>query len=230
MSQTRKLYASHFVEQLAALRFDNVFNPYADACPDCDDGDAATTRRRNMELVLEAALLKGVESIWIARDLGYRGGRRTGLALTDEVHLSWHSALLGTPPLARATKGPAVAERTAKTVWQMLRAIDRPIFLWNVFPLHPHEPDDPMSNRCHTRPERDACRPLLVWLLDALRPRNIVAIGRDAHGALEDLGVSAKPVRHPSFGGKAEFIGGLAALYSLSAADIDASSQPRLFQ
>lgn len=228
MSRTKKPRASQFVEQLAVLRFDNVFNPYADACPDCDDGNAAATRRRNMELVLEAALLKRVESIWIARDLGYRGGRRTGLALTDEVHLSWHSALFGTPPLARATKGPAVAERTAKTVWQMLRAINRPIFLWNVFPLHPHEPDDPMSNRCHTRPERDACRPLLVWLLDALQPRNIVAIGRDAHGALEDLGVSAMPVRHPSYGGQAEFIGGLATLYGLSAADIASSSPPHL--
>jgi len=29
----------------------------------------------------------GSNTIWMGRDLGYRGGRRTGLALTDEAHL-----------------------------------------------------------------------------------------------------------------------------------------------
>ena len=48
-------------------------------------------------------------------------------------------------------------ERTANVIWRMLMRIDEPIFLWNVFPLHPHEPDDPMSNRRHTAKERDAC-------------------------------------------------------------------------
>lgn len=230
MSRTVKPQAQPFIKQLAALRFDNVFNPYADACPDCDDRDAVATRRSNLALVLEAALVKGVDSIWIARDLGYRGGRRTGLALTDDVHLSSHAELLGTPPLARATKGPAVAERTATVVWQMLRVIDRPIFLWNVFPFHPHEPEDPMSNRCHTRAEGNACRPLLAWLLEALRPKNIVAIGQDAHKALTDMGVNATPVRHPSYGGQTEFTHGLAALYGLSVSDANKSSQLRLFQ
>ena len=116
-------------------------------------------------LVLEAALSSGVDSFWIARDLGYRGGRRTGLALTDEVHLAAHGGLYGDLPLAR---GPAVAERTASTIWQVLRSLDRPVFLWNVFPFHPHEHRDAMSNRCHTRAERLACRPLLIWLLEAL--------------------------------------------------------------
>ncbi|WP_439952990.1 hypothetical protein, partial [Escherichia coli] len=85
----------------------------------------------------EAALAGGVDSIWIARDLGYRGGRRTGLALTDEAHLSAHAGLYGQLPLARATRGPAMTERTATVIWQVLRDLRRPIFLWNVFPLHP---------------------------------------------------------------------------------------------
>lgn len=221
--------ARSFTDQLAALRFANVFNPYAEACPDCDNGNAASIRRRNLELVLQAALIRGVESIWIARDLGYRGGRRTGLAMTDEIHLASHAALLGTPPLARATKGPAVAERTASVVWQILRAIDRPIFLWNVFPLHPHEPEEPMSNRCHTRPERNACQPLLAWLVEALRPKHIVAIGRDAHAALDDLGMCAIHVRHPSYGGQADFTSGLARIYGLKACDVGNSLQRHLF-
>ncbi|GER07168.1 uracil-DNA glycosylase [Iodidimonas muriae] len=218
-----------FLEHLSSLRFNNAFNPYADTCPDCDEGDAPATRRRNLELVLEAALSKGVDSIWIARDLGYRGGRRTGLALTDEVHLSFHAALFGTPPLLRATKGPALAERTATVVWRMLRVIERPIFLWNVFPLHPHEPGDPMSNRSHTRSEREACQPLLAWLLEKLKPNNIVAIGRDAHGALQSMGVKATAVRHPSYGGQAEFISGLTTIYDLNSRSGNGLPQLPLF-
>lgn len=196
---------STFIESLAALRFEHAFNPYADACPDQDGDNAPAIRRTNLALVLEAALAMGTDSVWIARDLGYRGGRRTGLALTDEVHLSAHSKLYGSLPLARATRGPVVAERTATVIWQVLRSVNRPVFLWNVFPLHPHAAGDPFSNRCHTRSEREACRPILVWLLEALRPKTVFAIGRDAQSALQDLRVSAEPVRHPSYGGHREF-------------------------
>ena len=154
--------------------------------------------------------------MWIARDLGYRGGRRTGLALTDEVHLAAHGNLYGALPLARATRGPAMGERTAAVMWQVLTNLKRPIFLWNVFPLHPHERDDPMSNRCHTRAERQACRPLLIWLLETLNPRSVIAIGRDAQAALADLDVAADKVRHPSYGGQTEFIAGAYAHYGLT--------------
>jgi hypothetical protein len=208
--------ASRFLNELAALRFDNVFNPYSDSCPEHDVVDAARIRRHNLERVLTAAILGGVDSMWVARDLGYRGGRRTGLALTDDIHLSWHAALLATPPLVRATKGPAVAERTATIVWRALRSISRPIFLWNVFPLHPHGPLDPMSNRCHSRVERTTCRPLLLWLLEALKPKRVVAIGGDAQAALADFGVRTVSVRHPSYGGQREFLAGIAEHYGVS--------------
>lgn len=208
-----------FVNRVAELSFDSTFNPYAEACAEHDGADAPAIRRRNLSLVLDAAISHGVDSLWIARDLGYRG-RRTGLALTDEVHLGAHASLFGTPPLTRATRGPAVAERTATIIWQVLKHLDQPIFLWNVFPLHPHERGDPMSNRCHTRSERQACRPLLMRLLDMLQPKTIVAIGRDAQIALADLGVDANKVRHPSYGGQAEFIAGTCDLYGLPARSV----------
>lgn len=211
--------AEEFVELVAALRFDDTFNPYSDLCSDFDRPDAARIRRHNLIMVLDAAIDRGVDSIWVARDLGYRGGRRTGLALTDEVHLSAHADLLGTPPLARSTNGPAMAERTATVIWQMLIAIRQPVFLWNVFPLHPHEAGEPMSNRCHTRGERLACRHIMVGLIHLLSPSRVLAIGRDAQLALEDLGVTAEKVRHPSYGGQSEFIAGVSTHYGLDASD-----------
>lgn len=216
--------AEEFVELVAALRFDDAFNPYSDLCSDFDRPDAARIRRHNLIMVLEAAIDRGVDSIWVARDLGYRGGRRTGLALTDEVHLSAHADLLGTAPLARSTNGPVMAERTATVIWQMLIAIRQPVFLWNVFPLHPHAAGDPMSNRCHTRGERLACRHVMVGLIHLLSPSRVLAIGRDAQLALEDLGVTAEKVRHPSYGGQAEFIAGVSTHYGLDAADTQGTS------
>lgn len=211
--------AEEFVDLVAALRFEDAFNPYSDLCSDFDRRDAAHIRRHNLVLVLNAAMDRGVDSIWVARDLGYRGGRRTGLAMTDEAHLDAHADLLGTPPLARSTNGPVMAERTATVIWQMLNAIGQPVFLWNVFPLHPHAAGDPMSNRCHKRSERMACRHIMVGLIHLLSPSRVLAIGRDAQLALDDLGVTAEKVRHPSYGGQAEFVAGVSTHYRLDAAD-----------
>jgi hypothetical protein len=202
-----------FVECIALLKFDAVFNPYAEVCDRYDRANAPAIRRRNLKTVLAAAMNCGVDSMWIARDLGYRGGRRTGLALTDDIHLAAHADLFGSAPLVRATKGSPVAERTATVIWTALKDLQRPVFLWNVFPLHAHEPRDPMSNRCHSRQERQACRPLLIWLLHTLRPKSVIAIGRDAHLALSDLGIPAWPVRHPSYGGQSEFEIGIRRIY-----------------
>lgn len=214
--------SSRFVKELASLHFKDAFNPYSDGCNEFDCVDAPRIRRTNLQLVLDAAIKGSVDSLWIARDLGYRGGRRTGLALTDEAHLLDHSRLYGGLALKRATRGPIVAERTAKVIWHSLKQINRPVFLWNVFPLHPHGPDDPMSNRCHTRAEREACRPLLAWLIANLHPKIVVAIGRDAELALADMGIVASQVRHPSYGGQTEFMEGICSLYDLPSSNYDA--------
>jgi hypothetical protein len=209
--------AQDFVRLVAGLKFDHSFNPYSDTCPEIDRPEAALSRRHNLQAVVEAALKNKVRSIWIARDLGYRGGRRTGLALTDEVHLAHHARLLGTGPLSKSTHGHPIAERTATVIWQMLLKIKEPIFLWNIFPLHPHNPGDPMSNRCHTKSERISSRHVLDRLMELLKPDFVLAIGRDSQAALGELGIDARTVRHPSYGGQTEFIQGVSLQYGIDA-------------
>ena len=110
---------------------------------------------------------------------------------------------------------------------RVLGTIGVPAVLWNVFPLHPHGPDDPFSNRCHTRAEREATAPLLHGLIALVRPKQIVAIGRDAQLALTGLDVPIVPVRHPSYGGQSDFIAGLYNLYGArEAPDMDNLSLP----
>lgn len=204
-----------FAAALSEMRLPSVFNPYSDCCPVYDRPDAARLRKRNLERFLDAALEARVDTIWIARDLGYRGGRRTGVPLTDEINLDRAGSLLGGVTLNRATRGPIVAERTAAIVWSVLARIGVPAVLWNIFPLHPHEAEDPFSNRCHTRKERDIAWPILVALIEMIRPRRIVAIGRDAGMALSDIDIPVQMVRHPSYGGQAAFMAGLYEIYGL---------------
>ena len=212
--------AQDFIDGLSDLDFPDVFNPYRDTCGACDLPDAADIRRDNLAAVLDAALSHGVSAIWIGRDLGFRGGRRTGLALTDERHLAACAEMIGSRKLRRATHGAEIREATATAVWTALAGARPPVFLWpvflwNVFPLHPHEEGKPLSNRRHRQAEADAGRPHLAWLVDRLAPPRIVAIGRDAHLALARLGINAAAVRHPSYGGKAIFLASVGALTAL---------------
>ena len=208
-----------FVDSLRDLRFENVFNPYADRCDIHDVNDAPARRTKALLELLEAAVQAEVDALWIGRDLGHRGGRRTGLALTDDVHLTIHATRWNVS-IERATTGSMVAERTAAVIWSLLALVPAPVFLWNVFPLHPHEPNDPFTNRAHRPHERAAGGALLAELIAMLRPRRIVAIGNDAAKAVAKTpaNIEVHQVRHPSYGGQPEFISQIQHLYDLKRA------------
>ena len=198
---------SRFLDALANSELPNVFNPYKDRCDECDKADAPENRLAVLERLIFRAAREPVDAIWIARDLGYRGGRRTGLALTDDFHYSAHLARWSLAPPFHLNGDDLVKERTATIVWDELTQIEASVFLWNVFPFHPHEPDNSFSNRPHTRSERCVGLGLLSLLLEILRPSRIVAVGRDAQEAVGGLcNVNqVDSVRHPSYGGAAIF-------------------------
>jgi hypothetical protein len=210
---------SLFVHSLRRIHLDDTFNPYADTCPVHDRAGAPRARSKLLLTMLQAAIEIHVDSIWIGRDLGYRGGRRTGLALTDDVHMEAHGARWGIAA-ARPTKGEAVAERTAAVIWRVLGQIETPVFLWNVFPLHPHEHGDQFTNRSHNSREARVGEELLFELVLLLKPRRLIAIGNDAAHATRRLagGRDVVQVRHPSYGGQTEFIGQMCKLYGLNGA------------
>jgi hypothetical protein len=207
--------AEAFMADLAQVRLAAVFNPYADRCAAYDTSTSAEQRRDNLCAVLRAAWARPNGIMWVARDLGHRGGRRTGLPLTDEVHLGDFSAAWGGLPIRKATAGPPIAERTAAVIWATLRRMPEPVFLWNLFPLHPHPASDPLGNRAHTAAERKVGKVFLSQLLLALRPRIVIAIGGDAAAALADMEVPHVRVRHPSYGGHRDFCTGIAAAHGL---------------
>jgi hypothetical protein len=201
------------VERLSNIELPNVFNPYRHVCIHSDLPNAPLIRRRNLIVYLER-MTASSPHIWFGRDLGHRGGRRTGLALTDEAHLTAFGRVYQVP-VCRATSGPAMAERTSTVIWQLLERLPQPPFLWNVFPFHPHLPNDGLSNRRHTRAERKEGLHLLDAILALLHPSGIVALGADAHEMARAVGLKARRVRHPSFGGHLEFMHQMNNIYSL---------------
>ena len=115
---------------------------------------------------------------------GYRGARVSGVPFTSERQLT----------------GRGLAEASATIVHRVLRelGIEHDVLLWNVVPTHPGTAS---SNRTPTRSEIDASRPFLDALVGG---RTVIAVGRVAAATTD-----APYVRHPSYGGAAEFATGL---------------------
>ena len=207
---------AHFVKMLKELKFKDTFNPYSNRCAVYDLDDAPKHRSQTLLTMLEKATKQDIDSIWIGRDLGYRGGRRTGLALTDDAHICKHAERWELS-IQRSTKGEVVAERTAAIIWSVLSQIEVSVFLWNVFPLHPHEPDNPFSNRSHNSLERRIGEEFLSQLILLLKPCRLVAVGNDAARTAHRLSNQLRviQVRHPSYGGRTQFLAQMHELYDL---------------
>ena len=207
---------THFIEMLKELKFKDTFNPYSDQCHIHDMHDAPRRRSQALQHILEMATKREIDSLWIGRDLGYRGGRRTGLALTDDMHISLHAKRWGVS-IERPTKGESIAERSATIIWSVLSQIEAHVFLWNVFPLHPHESENPFSNRSHNSQERKTGEELLTELIRLLKPRRLVAIGNDATQTAHRLADRQEviQIRHPSYGGQTQFLAQMCNLYNL---------------
>ena len=207
---------TQFIRDLKELKCDNAFNPYSDYCDEYDLEDAPNIRLTALWAMLNVAQEREIDSLWIGRDLGYRGGRRTGLALTDDRHIGKHAERWEIK-IERATRGDVIVERTASVIWYVLSRLEGiNIFLWNVFPLHPHEPDSPFSNRAHDASERDTGLSILEQLIGVLKPKRLIAIGNDAEQAINRVrnGHEVVKVRHPSYGGQSQFINGITDLYA----------------
>lgn len=205
-----------FVQQLADVSLPNVFNPYRDTCDVHDHANSAAIRRANLAKLLAAVVTRDDVTVWIGRDLGYRGGRRTGIALTDEFHMDVLQQTFGIAGLIRATTSEVpLQERTATAIWKLIQRIETPILLWNAFPFHPHIAGKPFSNRRHTAREFKDCADILISLLDWVKPRVVIALGADAAMRMNRIGLTCQPVRHPSYGGETDFAAAIKQIYQL---------------
>lgn len=197
------------VAELEALpTTEDLFNPYT---PPANPG--AVIRRENLTRYLAELQPFEPEIMLVAEAPGYRGCRLSGVPVTSERILlrgveKW--GLFGAGYRATSGQPGGVSEMTATILWNALvEHVDRPPLIWNTVPLHPHRPGEPQSNRTPRVPELRLGQPFIEAAMRLFPIRMVLAVGRKAERALTELGIAHFPLRHPSQGGKADFVAGL---------------------
>lgn len=200
-----------FVERLAVSPAGpNSVNPF-----DHTDSDN-TIRRRNLALYFEQLADHQPATLLLGEAPSYRGMRITGLPFTNTTILQRgipQFGMLGSANGYAVPDAPRVAaEPTATVMWNALVELDFLPVLWSAYPLHPHRPGNPLSNR--TPSVREAREWAWSWqaLMDVFSIRSVVAVGNVAHDITLESGRSVPRVRHPAHGGREKFTLGLREL------------------
>ena len=179
-----------------------VFNPYRQK-----------RLRENLYHSLSALQTLGRPPVMLVGEaLGFKGGKLTGLPFSS-------ARLLRDPPPHPFLQQLAPqldirhddTENTAQMVWAYLTQANVTPLCWNAFPFHPHPIDNPSGNRAPRKPEITEGITHLRALHDLFEPYHIVGVGRAgtlcAQTAFPNHPVTR--VRHPSYGGKSEFVAGM---------------------
>lgn len=180
------------------------FNQFREMGPD-DAPDAPAIRLANLRHYLAERAQADVLAIGEAA--GYQGMRWSGIAFTSEFDLlRW-----GDPYRRSSRRSRPWKEPSGTIVHGVLDEVgaERRVTLWNTVPTHPFLSDQPLSNRRPTRVEVAAGLPFAERLIDIVRPRLVVGIGRIA---ADTLGSRAVYVRHPAQSGATAFRAGMRAL------------------
>jgi hypothetical protein len=193
----------HLLADLARLRIGSTFNQYAQAGPD-DLPDAPAIRLENLRAYL--AERAGAEIVCLGEAGGYQGMRWSGIAFTSERDLiRWG------PPYRPTCAARTWSEPSGTIVHRVLEELgaERRVILWNTVPTHPHRPGEPLSNRRPAAAEVEAGAPLAMRLVELVRPRTVVAVGRIAESVLPP---GTRYVRHPANAGGPAFREGMRSI------------------
>lgn len=198
-------------EQLLVYRGPGVFNQYRDRDPELGRPDAPAIRRANLRRYLET--FAGAAYVLMGEAAGYAGCRFSGIPFTGEAQLLGPDALPWAAAVGewqQSSLNDPWRERSAQIVWPALGE-RRDCVLWNAFPWHPFK-DDPLSNRRPRKRELRQATGVLRCFLSLFPQAEVYAIGRVSQNLLQEVGIQATYIRHPSYGGKRAFTAGVDAL------------------
>lgn len=184
-----------------------VFNPYRDE-----------TKLENLKRYIELAFEQsGPRVLLVGEAYGFKGGRLTGIPfssgkLFDEVD---HPFLRQLKPKIELNPDTLTAENTASIVWRYLCSQNTVPLFWNSFPYHPHPSRIQKKNRAPLKAEIEEGLELLQMLMDVYQPDAIAGLGRKGTDCLQKAfpDQDIRYIRHPSYGGKSDFIDGMNRLF-----------------
>jgi uracil-DNA glycosylase len=165
----------------------------------------------NLRLYLKLCKRKGIETLLVGEAPGYAGCAITGIPFTSCRVLGRTDIKFFDPIRSDLFVENRTPERTATMVWYCLEEIGIVPVFWNAFPFHPHKSGNRKSNRGLTDEEVDEGGKYLNKIVGFLRPKVKVGIGHKGEHILKTLcpNEAIQYVRHPSNGGRPEFLKGM---------------------
>ncbi|MBN1965933.1 MAG: uracil-DNA glycosylase [Anaerolineae bacterium] len=203
-----------FIEKLAAVEVEpDAFNLYAHG------SDANAIRRANLSRFFAQVAEIGPRYMLIGEAPGYQGCRLTGIPFTSEylmlngVNVNGQGFFGADAGYRKTDEFERVRKEPSGTIlWETVAEIGFVPVIWASFPFHPHKPGKPWSNRAPRTREREVGQPFLEEIMALFPVEIIVAVGNKADDSLTRLGIAHEQVRHPSQGGKNDFVAGMRAI------------------
>ncbi|MGB0283369.1 MAG: uracil-DNA glycosylase [Neptuniibacter sp.] len=183
-----------------------VFNPYRDEIK-------LNNLKSYLDLIFQQ---EGPRVLLVGEAPGFKGCRLTGIPfssgkLFDEVP---HPFLEALKP--RIYIEQLDSENTASIVWRHLLNHNSVPLFWNSFPFHPHPSRIQKKNRAPNKAEIEEGAIYLQMLFDFYKPDLVAGLGRKGTECVQRImsNESIRYIRHPSYGGKAEFCSGIDDIFS----------------
>jgi len=191
-----------FVLSLSKKRNTSVLkNPYLDPA-----------LANNLRVYLNAInQLEHKPVLLVGEALGFKGGRLTGIPFSSGQIFDRfeHPFLKQIRP--KIVLDNVESENTATIVWDYLSQRQITPLCWNAFPFHPHPKGNRYKNRAPTAKEMASGARYLRALQNIFQIDTIIGVGAKgttcAKKSFPDKNIFS--VRHPSFGGKRDFMQGL---------------------
>ena len=193
---------------LSKATIGTTFNQFREVGPDDAPGAPAIRLANLRHYLLER---DQADVLAVGEAGGYQGMRWSGIAFTSEFDL-----LRWGDPYQRSSRRPRPWKEPSGTIVHGVldeMGAERRVILWNTVPTHPFLSGQPSSNRRPTRVEVAAGLPFAERLIDIVRPRLVVGVGRIA---ADTLGSRAVYVRHPAQSGATAFRAGMRELLQAS--------------
>lgn len=183
---------------------DTVTNPYRNA--HCVD---------NLRHYLQLMKQQQPKILLVGEAPGYKGCGLTGIPFSSGKLFQQVDH-----PLLKKLKSSLVlpqleSENTASIVWRYLAERQVTPLFWNAYPFHPHPSGNRQKNRAPNRREVEAGGWYLQQMVALFSPEQVAGVGHAgtncARKVLENYTINY--IRHPSYGGKGDFVAGMDRLY-----------------
>ncbi|WP_286238364.1 uracil-DNA glycosylase family protein [Neptuniibacter halophilus] len=183
-----------------------VFNPYREPFK-------LANLQRYLELVFAQS---GPRVMLVGEAPGFKGCRLTGIPFSSGRLFSdiQHPFLKALASQIELDPSDLSHENTASIVWNYLSGKSIVPLFWNAFPFHPHPSRVQKKNRAPNRLEQEEGMSYLTELVDLYQPEYIAGLGRKGADSVQKMFPqrSVAYIRHPSYGGKQDFIQGMELL------------------